>query len=465
MATKSIDVLFINPPFLRVPVDYDDSAALSRFEMDAMNPGILSMAAFLRSLGYTYRIIDLYRVRSWAEVRSIIECALGEVAPAVVGISNLSAYDYKDVLSISRFVKECIPGVFLVVGGQHASGLGVNIFRDSASIDAVAIGEGEATLAEIVLRRRCDLKLNDIPGLHIMENGVIQPAFSAAKRISLDEIPSPDFSEYPNARTYTPYIEEGRGCHLKCGFCNNSEFYGGGYSRKSKEKWRCDIDSAVKYFGNDALFAILTSNFGYKNAAEKLSILGEFGVRWATQMSCDVPWYNLIDKLGDAGMFMLNMGVESGSPLILQRMRKTSQPIKYLENARRILSKIKEDERIKSRINIVIYPSDTHETVAETEKWLEAVSGSLDSIICCVPVAFPGSELSKNIDEFSNNYGTKKIVTEYTISTHHFPLHPSKDISFRDATHICLRMEEKFSPARLYTVRHNYKTYEAAENT
>jgi hypothetical protein len=220
----------------------------------------------------------------------------------------------------------------------------------------------------------------------------------------------------------------------------------------------------LDFFGPDAYYAILTSNFGYKEAVPKLQVLGKYGIRWATQMSCDVPWERHVGELGAAGMFMMNMGVESGSPQVLRRMNKTKDPMRYLESARRILERSAELQQFKSRVNIIIYPGENDETLAETRAWLESVKFALDGIICCVPIAYPGSHLIKSMGELQQEFGAAPLSTAYCLSTHHFPIAPSREISFARATRECLRIEEDFSPTRLYTVRHNYRVYEAVSS-
>lgn len=455
------EIVFFNPPFNRIKADYVSEASLNRFEMDAINPGILSMATYLRKKGVGVEIFDFYREKNIRLVEKEIAEILRQKHPSIVGISNLSAYDYLDTLRLSRLVKKLNPNIFILVGGQHASGLKSLVLRDEQCVDGLIEGQGELAILDLYSKIKLKKDLFGTRNLWLRDGkGIILPPSSYASPIFLEEIPPLDFPMYPNARSFTPFIEESRGCHLGCKYCNNSSFYKRGVQAKSAEKFSIDANSTISFFGKDVLYAVMTSNFTYKESSKKLKELKKQGIRWSTEISCDIPWYTKVWALGQSGMFLLNVGFESASSETLIRMNKTKNPSKYLENAQRILDKAERCRAMKTRFNIMIYPGDTLENIKMTEHFLSKNAGKLDAVVCCPTIAYPGSELYEELDKIEDKYGALRVATFFCESTHHYPIHPSKDISFEKATEVCLDLEKKFSSLRMLSLQHNYKKYE-----
>src|SRR5205085_1593068 len=100
------------------------------------------------------------------------------------------------------------------------------------------------------------------------------------------------------------------------------------------ETFERDLANAVKYYGTKRLFAFTTSIF---NRASEQAIddfctaIKPFNIRWTTQTRCDLKLGRHLAKLHDAGLFLLNMGLESASEPILTRMNKTAHPARYIE--------------------------------------------------------------------------------------------------------------------------------------
>lgn len=455
------DIVFFNPPFNRIKPDYMVDASLARFEMDAINPGVLSMATYLQKKGVAVEIHDFYRQKALAVVEKEIVTIIESEDPSIVGISNLSAYDYIDVLNIARVIKETNPSIFVIVGGQHASGLKSQILKDEESIDGLVEGEGELAILDIWQRVKEGKDLSATPNLWLRQDrGTIAPPMSYNQPINLDDLPVLDFSMYPDAISFTPFIEESRGCHLSCDYCNNPSFYGGKARTKSPEKFAEDLKNTTIFFGKEPLYAIMTPNFRFRGSFEKLSLLKEEDIRWSTEVSCDMPWFRKISEFAESGMFLLNVGLESASPATLKRMNKVVNPAKYLDNAQRILNEAERYESLRTRFNIMIYPGDTYEDLKKTRMFLQANMRKLDAVVCCPTIAYPGSKLFDKIDQIHQMYGARILVSPFCESTHHYPIHPSSALSFQESSDICLKLEEEFSPERLLSLKHNYKKYE-----
>lgn len=456
-----IDCLFINPPFNRMGVDYLKDASLARFQMDAINPGIISLYSYLVAKGLSSKILDFYRNHDLLDVKNKIRNEVETSSPLVIAISNSSAYDYLDTLHLVDWLSKEFPEIVVVVGGQHASALTNVIFDDCKTLEFLLQGEGEYALYDFVMEikkgKRDHICTNNL--WERTENKTVTPPMLFAKPFDLNFGPPIDLSAYPQAITFTPFVEESRACPYACHFCNNSEFYNSSVRVKSVDKFERDLEQAVNFFGKKPMYAILTSDLHYKTASDKALVLKKYGVLWSSQMDCFHDWSQSVPIFKESGMKLLNLGLESGSPRMLELMGKTKNPEKYLNNCKNTL-KACHNHGILTRVNILIYPGETEETLAETLSFLDSVAPWLQGVVACATVAYPGSILTKNFELFEREFGAKLVSTPMCKKTHHFPIHPSKSISFEKATQIALDIEERYSPTRILSQKHNYKKYE-----
>lgn len=455
------DCIFINPPFNRYGVDYISDASLARFKMDAINPGIISMMHYLKHMQVSCKVLDFYRQENLDEALSKIKDCVNKEKPKVIAVSNLSAYDYLDALRIITFLEKEYSDIKIVIGGHHASGLREIVFQDCKELKYLIQGEGEYALYKFVktVQEGC-LNYESIGNLwYKKDNGELIKPNHFEVPFDLNIGYTTDLSIYPEAHTFTPFIEESRGCHYSCAFCNNDFFYNCNVRVKNKVIFEKDLKNAVDFYGNSPLYAILTSDLDYKTAKEKAGVIQKYGIQWSSQMDCFHDWSVFVPDFKKSGMRLMNLGLESGNPQVLQRMNKTKNPDTYLETCKKILKSCSE-HGILTRVNIMIYPGETIESIKVTLKYLDTISEYLQGVVACATVAYPGSKLMESMEKFRQLYGTKLVETDFCKATHHYPIHPSESLSFEECSQIALEIEEKYSPTRILSEKHNYKKYE-----
>ena len=213
---EQIDVALIYPPWAVL----DDRSILQ----NSLPPlGILSIASYLESKGYSVRVYDIHGEKL---EEGDLRARLRKDRPRFIGISvltNMCIPAHK----IARICKEEFPDSPVIVGSVHAEALPERMLRNSA-IDFVVRGDGEETMLEIIE----GWPLSDITGLSYRENGIVCHTPPRAVTKSLDSYPLPayhlvDFDYYfPAAGSYRnlPAINMlmTRGCPGKCNFCNSA---------------------------------------------------------------------------------------------------------------------------------------------------------------------------------------------------------------------------------------------------
>ncbi len=107
--------------------------------------GIGYLAAVLLREGYEVNLLDSCAMD--LDYNGILKeiCAY---KPDIVGISNLIAFS-KEAYVLARYIKQQLQTT-IVMGGPHPSSFPENVFGDSHDIDIVVLGEGEATIVNLI---------------------------------------------------------------------------------------------------------------------------------------------------------------------------------------------------------------------------------------------------------------------------------------------------------------------------
>ena len=121
---------------------------------------LMALGSALDRARYDVRIID-GRLESDPVAAVIDAIAAGDTI--CLGVSVLTGAPIRDALRITRAVKRRRPDLPVVWGGWHPS-LFPEHTLDGAGIDAAVVGQGEATLVEIVERLAAGERLDGVPG-------------------------------------------------------------------------------------------------------------------------------------------------------------------------------------------------------------------------------------------------------------------------------------------------------------
>ena len=148
-----------------------------------------------------------------------IEKRINEVD--AIGISATSFDWFLARVMIER-IKDCDPGIPIIVGGVHATFVYEHILKRS-KVDYVVRGEGEKTLPELLEAIEKNKNLKDLRGstYRDKENGKIiknedRPPLTVSE---MEEIPLPAFDLMPSNMYGKINVESSRGCKFSCIFC------------------------------------------------------------------------------------------------------------------------------------------------------------------------------------------------------------------------------------------------------
>jgi len=449
------ELILINPPALieRPPVQQSGTYYIpDNLVISAINPGLLSIATYLDEYGFDIEIIDLSHLRDFNSIEQNIK----KLKANIFGISSTSGFDYVECLEIAKFIKK-YNNCPVIIGGQHAGPLGRLVLKDSDNIDAVVKFEGEWVTKSILERnRKNEQDIFELPGIVYKKKNEIIEIPGRPPIIDINLIPPLKYGIYPNAKKFTPYVEESRGCSYKCLYCTSNTVNGSKINLKTPKRFLNDMESCIQFFGKDKSYAVLASTFGFNPQWGKEIAIGmkQYNIKWNSEFRADSPWETYIDNLLDSGYEVVNVGVESGSPDILKLMGKTTNPKKYLSKMKMLADIVYPSEAI-IRANFIFYVGETPKSLKETLRFIMDTP-KIDAVQFSPLFAFYGTPLFQNFREYQHSYGSELEQSKYWSKRRVYPVHPSTYFSFNEVALLGQTFEKIFSNERAW--------YEAAKS-
>lgn len=306
--------------------------------------GLLSLAATLRRdrPDVSCGIYDINRqILSGAlPLNAAFYAAVAEdicaASPDIIGFMT-ECDSYHHVLQIADAIKRTAPTCAVILGGPHASAVARQTLGSCASIDAVVIREGEATLAELldVIGERSD---RAVPGAlrRIKKEGAKpRSLLGAAHDIvdggpralieQLDTLPIPAYDLYRPDEGEEIFLEVGRGCPFACEFCSTAPYWSRRHRVKSPQRIVREIQLVRELYGAARVHFthdLFTTNRDWVNAVCDALINAGVPARWTCSARTDTVDEALLRKMARAGCNAIYFGIESGSARILREIRK-----------------------------------------------------------------------------------------------------------------------------------------------
>ncbi|MCB9743441.1 MAG: B12-binding domain-containing radical SAM protein [Alphaproteobacteria bacterium] len=343
--------------------------------------GLGYLASFLRLAGHEVDIVDCVN-RGWDHADLLAHCR--RFHPDVVGFKAF----YTDIPSIresARRIREALPHVMLVVGGPHPSCVdGEEALSTFPSCHFCFQGEAEVGFPMLVDLHEPwargeveDAQLAGIPGM-VWRAGSGEAVVNAGQYTDrLDDVmPAWDllrprdynFSDtfYSKNTRVAPIIAT-RGCPLPCTFCAAHLTSGKPIRSRSVDSVIDEIVFLQEVHGVEEFSFIddfFTGNKGFVKAFCREVI--RRGVRfdwacWGVRLaSLDAEMVRLMDE---AGCYAFSVGVESGSPRILEHMAKHLT----VDVVEKKLQLIADNSAIRvGGLFIIGYPEETEEDIELT---------------------------------------------------------------------------------------------------
>ena len=332
--------------------------------------GLAYVAAALQGAGHRVSVVDmegddLTTDRAVTLVR--------ETSPDMVGFGGMITR-YSIVREMGRTLKREMPGVFLMAGNSGATTV-PGLYLENAGMDAVVLGEGEEASVELAAAVESGSDWRTVEGLAFRDDSG-KTAFSRPRPLlaNLDGLPWPARDLFPLEKYVVSRDHRGkherhleivasRGCPHGCVYCYH--IYGRTIRRRSPgsivaEAVHITEKYGIEYTGfPDDLF---TSDKAF--VMETCALLKKElpGMRWSCLGRASSVDREMLRAMRDAGCDWISYGIESGSPEMLGRMKRTVTPEQCLDAIRMT----REEGMIPEGSFMIGMFGETRETVAET---------------------------------------------------------------------------------------------------
>ncbi|MBM4354532.1 MAG: radical SAM protein [Deltaproteobacteria bacterium] len=359
--------------------------------------GLCNLAAVARTAGVETTIVDA-PARGWGieETWQAIE----KFAPDLIGITAVTISVF-NAAALARYIREKGHPARIVLGGPHVTAVPEDTLQRFLHFDFAAIGEAEDTLTELLAWDGTS-PLDGIAGLAIRRGDEVVRTAPRPFIKDLDRLPMPawDLLEgYPTAysqsamrshRFPTACLITSRGCYGKCTFCDVSCF--GRKPRKHGAEYviRLVNDLIERYGVKDISF--YDDNFlDFPSRIDAIChaiIDQKIDITWSCDARIDtIRSPEQLEMFRKAGCWQILYGIESGSQMILDEVKKNVT-----------LDKIREVVGWTARAGIAVkgffmmgLPLETEETMKETIRF--ALELPLTNAHVTFATPLPGSEL------------------------------------------------------------------------
>ena len=384
--------LLINP-------SYRDSYGSAKASItDPIYPtlSLLTTAAMAEKHGHKVEILDLsYRQYDYRMVREKILA----FKPDVVGVTATTPL-MNQARDISVLVKSISPNILAVAGGSHASAMPEESLRESL-FDAVVVGEGDFTFAEILDGR----PLREVLGVQYRDGDAVRATAPRPFVDNLDDLPMPawhlyDAQYYKNKisrllakRTPLAMAEFSRGCVYKCDFCASKNTMALGYRKKSPK--RCAEEVKIMHSFGYREFAladdIFTSDPAWAKAVSQAIIDTGVDMAWTCTNGIRVESADseLFRVMREAGCYRVSFGFESGNDEVLKAFGKGGRAT--IEKGREAVKLARAADIDTNGYFMFGLSGDTESSMKDTIEFARSLE--LDMMKFGISIGFPGTPM------------------------------------------------------------------------
>jgi anaerobic magnesium-protoporphyrin IX monomethyl ester cyclase len=380
--------------------------------------GIRILSSMLKQQGHQTQLIFLpsqrdLRRRTFRGSYSYDEEVLKKIIELcqesqIIGLSVMT-HHYSIAKSLTSGLKERLSAL-VIWGGIHPT---VSPEECLESADLVCVGEGETSMVELAHRLASGQDISDIPGIWLKRNGRLIDNGTGPLAQDLDRLPFPDYSFSDHhllvdealqpmtpenwyehlCRFFPPFncpkpgqppkpayqIISARGCPFVCTFCGEaplrSTIYGRRYfRRRSIDNVIAELQWVKETFPFIGEICFCDDTF----ASRSLKEIQDFTRQYKEKIN--MPFYILVtpvnvvknkfDLLVEAGLTNVGMGIQSGSPRILELYdRQRCGSVEQSLQAARILNSYK--DRLQPYYDFIVEnPYETREDLLQTVRLL-----------------------------------------------------------------------------------------------
>ena len=345
--------------------------------------GLAYLAASLRHAGHEVTMLD----------GKLAELSVDEICdriardrPDMVGITCMTV-EYPMAARIATRVKER-SGIPIVLGGAHVNAVTTQALEECEHFDFGCVGEGEHMVHDLIEALQGARPLDGIGGLLHRRGGAVVFNGTRPYPKNYDDLPFPAWDLFKLGEQ-VPILTH-RGCPFKCNFCGHNSGFTARF--RTPANVLAEIGEIVRRH-KPKVIRFEDETFGL-NMRRTKEILGGIiaagyhrGVRFSAQTRVDRIDEEFIALLKEANFETLELGVESGNPIILKASGKaiTLEQVEYAVG-------LAKAARLKVWCKFILgHPYEDVDTVRDTVNFIARINPDQLSVAIMTP--FPGTPI------------------------------------------------------------------------
>jgi anaerobic magnesium-protoporphyrin IX monomethyl ester cyclase len=405
------DILLIAPGWGHI---YGRFQSLSRRFNFQPPLGLCYLASALKSAGHRTIIVD-------AEAQGLDTETVAKEALAhrwdAIGISATTPI-YPAAVSLAKNLKKIFQGPVLL-GGPHATIVREEAFDSSGCFDYIVCGEAEQTIVSLMNALASGGEISKIPGLVIREGNNVRFTGNATREKNLDDIIFPDrtdlqpqnylWSVPKHGLVPTTSVMFSRGCPFECTFCAQDNMYGRTVRYRSTENMLREFEDIIAgtrfrhFIFNDDSLTVKRQRL--VELAQGIIKRG-FHITFECETRANLLDRELVSLMHEAGLVRINIGIESGDPEILKKL-KAGITLEDVKTSLRLLKSF----GIETRGSVIIgAPYERRETVLRTLRFIADLK-DLDQPYVNIAAPYPGTAMREMA--LHNEGGTRLLSADY----------------------------------------------------
>jgi len=295
------------------------------------NLGLGYLASTLRQYGYTVETLDFEK-----EPEEILRVAQ-QLNPILIGFSLIFQFYIHRFGAMIRYLREHGCTCHMTMGGHFPSLSYSETLAVVPELDSVVLFEGEMTLVELVDALSKAEDWRSIRGIAYSQGGEVIATSLRPLISDLDQLPYPERNYQPMVvlgRTIMPILAS-RGCARTCSFCSIHTFYRAAPGKVVRTRKPAEVVREMRSLHEERgvqIFLFQDDDFPLfgpvwrRWANEFVDELWRSGlvgrVIWKINCRADAVDRELFIRMREAGLYLVYMGLESGSEEGLETLNK-----------------------------------------------------------------------------------------------------------------------------------------------
>lgn len=331
--------------------------------------GLATIVSVIEQLGHNVQVVDFDADRLDDDHKIIL---LDRITPKpkIVLLTGMIT-NYRRILKLSEMVKSIIPDSIVILGGSLATTAPDSVLK-KLRVDIFVVGEGETTIKLLLGSIMSKTPLRNVPGIKVKEGHNIFVT-SHPSPPDITKTPRPCYELFPigiytdfyknSGRSFEMYTS--KGCPNSCVYCYRIS--------GNKVRYRL-VDEVVKEiclikdkYEIDK-FSFEDDNFGINKrwTHEFCEKVRNLDITFRFQVSINAFDLKMIDELQRSGLVGVSIGMESGSPVILNEMNKRID----IDKAEILFDSLRRHGIKYNATFIIGMPSEDNKTIEMTKNFI-----------------------------------------------------------------------------------------------